>query len=201
MTTGHISTRLRTSQAECSQSGARRTGRPPAAAVRAGPGWGAPETRVWRATGAAVFIERVLFPEALAPPGLEQTAERPPRPPADATHRSIYPFVNNPLLAHPAGSNWPAPAGAGALGGRWSFLVRIYLKNTHRLTVKQSRLVPGPGGVGEVWRVTGGPLARSVVCRGRLKDSPCEWERKREGLRSCVRASRCSPLIFWTAWC
>ena len=50
----------------------------------------------------------------------------------------------------------------------------IYLKNTHRLTVKQSRLVPGPGGVGEVWRVTGGPLARSVVCRGRLKDSPCE---------------------------
>ena len=94
VTTGHISTRLRTSQAECSQSGARRTGRTPAAAVRAGPGWGAPETRVWRAaTGAAVFIERV-------------------RPPADATHRSFYPFVNNPLLAHPAGSNWPAPAGA-----------------------------------------------------------------------------------------
>ena len=88
----------------------------PAAAVRAGPGWGAPETRVWRATGAAVFIERV-------------------RPPADATHRSFYPFVNNPLLAHPAGSNWPAPAGARALrcrwalaagvGRVWSFLVRL----------------------------------------------------------------------------
>ena len=60
----------------------------------------------------------VFFFLALAPPGLEQTAERPPRPPADATHRSIYPFVNNPLLAHPAGSNWPAPAGAPAVGGR-----------------------------------------------------------------------------------
>ena len=111
----------------------------------------------------------------------KQTAERPP---ADATHRSFYLFVNNPLLAHPAGSNWPAPAGApcGRAPARSGAAVpvtrrasgSIYLKNTHRLTVKQSRLVPGPGGVGEVWRVTGGPLARSVVCRGRLKDSPCE---------------------------